>query len=122
MINLNNILVKFSAVLLVACIQTSGLLAMDAPSDLSEDQGKKRKFSCLASPSAPIKNSIVMTIRFRKKIFRNNLFSNTFSQAFSDQEEAHGWFNRMVSSAGMKLEVEQFNEETTKKNNAKKKK
>lgn len=30
MINLNNILVKCSAALLAACIQTSGLLAMDS--------------------------------------------------------------------------------------------
>ncbi len=38
MINLNNILVKCSAVLLVASVQTSGLLAMDSEGSNSDEE------------------------------------------------------------------------------------
>ncbi len=115
MINLNNFLAKCSIALLLTYMQTSSLLAMDS----DDKEENKPKHNHLASQTrSPIK----MEIRFKKKFFRNNLFSNTFSRTFSDQEEAHDWFNAMISVAGMKRDVEQFNGETSEKNNAKKRK
>jgi hypothetical protein len=83
-----------------------------------KEENKPKHNHLVTQTRSPIK----VEIRFKKKFFRNNLFSNTFSQTFSDPEQAHDWFNKMVSVAGMKRDVEQFNGETSEKNNAKKRK
>ena len=79
MMNLNNILVKCSAVLLVACIETGSLLAMDL-----ENQENRPHHNHLAPQATQAANHpIVMTVGDQTK-------------SFSSSDEAHAWFREMA--------------------------
>ena len=99
MINLNNILVKCSAVLLVACIQTSGLLAMDL-----DGKENERNHNHLA-PQAPqaANHPIVMTVGDQTK-------------SFYSLREAHEWFHAMATYQKAALLVARANRRTEKWN------
>ena len=96
MINLNNILVKCSAVLLVACIQTSGLLAMDL-----DGKENERNHNYLA-PQAP-NHPIVMTVGDQTK-------------SFSSSDEAHTWFRAMAGYLKAARLIAEDNRKTQKRN------
>jgi len=98
MINLNNILVKCSAALLAACIQTSGLLAMDSD-DKENNSGSMG--NCLNH------GPIVMTVGEQTK-------------AFFSMDKAHDWFHGMVRHQKAERLVEKANQSTVRKNAAKK--
>ncbi len=113
MINLNNILVKSFAVLLVACIQTSCLLAMDSDSDSDsvsdkENGSKRRRLEARQPEVIDLTGStIVMTVGDQTKFFSN-------------KDEAHEWFLGMVGHQKAERLVRKTNKRTLRKNAAKK--
>ena len=96
MINLNNILVKCSAVLLVACIQTSGFSAMDV-----EDQENNPHHNHFP-PQAP-NHPIVMTVGDQTK-------------SFFSSDEAHAWFHAMAAYQKAARLVAKANRKTERRN------
>ncbi len=109
MINLNNILVKSFAVLLVACIQTSCLLAMDSDSVSDKENGSKRRR--LEADQLEVidltGSTIVMTVGDQTKFF-------------SSIDKAHEWFLAMVRLRKAECLVRKTNKRTLKKNEEKK--
>ena len=96
MINLNNILAKCSAVLLVACIQTSGLLAMDLDGKENEPN---HNYLAHQAPNHPI----VMTVGDQTK-------------SFYSLHEAHEWFHAMAAYQKAARLVAKANRKTEKWN------
>ena len=99
MMNLNNILVKCSAVLLVACIQTSCLFAMNL-----ENQENHPHHNHLAPQAIQAANHpIVMTVGDQTK-------------SFSSSDEAHAWFRAMAGYQKAARLIAEANRETQKRN------
>ena len=107
MINLNNILVKCSAVLLVTCMQTSGLLAMDSDSGSGSDKENQPKRRRLEQRQAEVidltRGTIVMTVGDK-------------TMSFSDTGDAHRWFHAMAGYQKAQLLVDKANKRTLRKN------
>ena len=103
MINLNNILVKCSAVLLVTCMQTSGLLAMDSDSGSGSDKENEPKRRRLEQRQAEVIDltggTIEMTVCGK-------------TRTFSSTKKAHDWFHTMVRHQRAARLVDKANQRT----------
>ncbi len=105
MINLNNFLTKCSVALLLTCMQTSSLLAMDSDSSGSdkENESRKRNRTELIDLTG---GTIEMTVAGVKKTFSNT-------------DEAHAWFQGMVRHKRAERLVDKANQSALRKNAAK---
>ena len=101
MINLNNFLTKCSVALLLTCMQTSSLLAMDSDSSGSdkENESRKRNRTEVIDLTG---GTIEMTVAGVKK-------------TFSNADEAHTWFDTMVRHQKARLQVDKANRRTLKR-------
>jgi hypothetical protein len=106
MINLNNFLTKCSVALLLTCIQTSSLLAMDSDSSGSdkENQYRKRNRTEVIDLTG---GTIEMTVGDQTK-------------SFSSSDEAHDWFRAMARYQKAARLIAKANRRTLKKNEEKK--
>jgi hypothetical protein len=106
MINLNNFLTKCSVALLLTCIQTSSLLAMDSDSSGSdkENQSRKRNRTEVIDLTG---GTIEMTVGDQTK-------------SFYSSDEAHDWFRAMAGYQKAARLIAEANRRILKKNEEKK--
>ncbi len=106
MINLNNFLTKCSVALLLTCMQTSSLLAMDSDSSGSdkENESRKRNRTEVIDLTG---GTIEMTVGDQTKSFYNS-------------DDAHYWFRAMVGYQKAARLIAEANRRILKKNEEKK--
>ncbi|MCX7351996.1 MAG: hypothetical protein NTW22_01755 [Proteobacteria bacterium] len=106
MINLNNFLTKCSVALLLTCMQTSSLLAMDSDSSGSdkENESRKRNRTEVIDLTG---GTIEMTVGDQTK-------------SFYSSDEAHDWFRAMAGYQKAARLIAEANRRTLKKNEEKK--
>ena len=106
MINLNNFLTKCSVALLLTCMQTSSLLAMDSDSSGSDKENKSRKRNRTEVIDLT-GGTIEMTVGDQTK-------------SFSSSDEAHDWFRAMAGYQKAARLIAEVNRRILKKNEEKK--